>query len=469
MRKRMPAARAVLFCVSAGRGGKLEQLFYQARPQDRGLGASKSENLTAERALAGRPEEFLKRALKRLYEKRNPAKRHGRDAREKGRGATPVLRRLCALAAVCMMAAAPFCAAGAEEIDISARAAILIDAASGRVLYAQNADTRYPMASTTKIMTALLALENSAPDEIVTASERAAGTGGTSIYLSAGETLSMEEMLKGLMLRSGNDAAVAIAEHIGGSVENFAAMMNARAEELGADARFVTPNGLDAEGHGASARAMALIAREALRRDDFRALVGAQRAVIPWRDNQYNRVLTNKNRLLRDYEGATGVKTGFTKKAGRCLVFSAERDGMELIGVVLGCGAWFDEAERLLDWGFENFSLACAAERGEDCGTVAVAGGASPRVRVIAESGAAAAVRASDQWSIELTLARLVAAPVHAGDSLGRAALTVNGEIIAETRLIAAESSERLTFWDIFVKVLGGWPLGALFVEPIAR
>ena len=218
MRKRMPAARAVLFCVSAGRGGKLEQLFYQARPQDRGLGASKSENLTAERALAGRPEEFLKRALKRLYEKRNPAKRHGRDARGKGRGATPVLRRLCALAAVCMMAAVSFRAARAEEIDISARAAILIDAASGRVLYAKNADTRYPMASTTKIMTALLALENSAPDEIVTASERAAGTGGTSIYLSAGETLSMEEMLKGLMLRSGNDAAVAIADHIGGSV-----------------------------------------------------------------------------------------------------------------------------------------------------------------------------------------------------------------------------------------------------------
>lgn len=379
-----------------------------------------------------------------------------------------VLRCLCMLAA-CLIAAVPYHAARAEEIDISARAAILIDAASGRVLYAKNADTRYPMASTTKIMTALLALENSAPNELVTASESAAGTGGTSIYLSAGETLSMEEMLKGLMLRSGNDAAVAIAEHIGGSVENFAARMNARAEELGADAHFVTPNGLDAEGHGASARAMALIAQEALRRDDFRALVGTQRAVIPWRDNQYNRVLNNKNRLLREYEGATGIKTGFTKKAGRCLVFSAKRDGMELIGVVLNCGAWFDEAERLLDWGFEHYSLACAAEMGEDCGTVAVAGGASPRVRVIAESDALAAVRASDEWSLELTLARSVAAPVHAGDSLGRAALKVNGEVLAETRLIAAESIEKLTFWGIFVKVLGGWPLGALFIEPIAR
>ena len=142
---------------------------------------------------------------------------------------------------------------------------------------------------------------------------------------------------------------------------------------------------------------------------------------------------------------------------------------MELIGVVLNCGAWFDEAERLLDWGFENFSIACAAEEGEDCGSVAVAGGAFPRVRVIAESGAAAAVRASDRWSVELTLARSVSAPVHAGDSLGRAALTVNGEVLAETRLIAAESIEKLTFWGIFVKVLATWPLSALFVEPIAR
>lgn len=418
MRQRMPAARAVLFCVP-------------------------------------------KRAVKWLEKRRE----HSRP--QKNGKASPALCRITA--ALFLLVALPFCAAHAESIDIAARAAILIDAASGRVLYEKNADTRYPMASTTKIMTALIALENSAPNEIVTASERAAGTGGTSIYLSAGETLSMEEMLKGLMLRSGNDAAVAIAEHIGGSVESFAAMMNARAEALNADAHFVTPNGLDAEEHGASARAMALIAREALRRSDFRALVGTQRAIIPWRDNQYNRVLNNKNRLLREYDGATGVKTGFTKKAGRCLVFSAERDGMELIGVVLNCGAWFGEAERLLDWGFENYSIARAAEAGDDCGTVAVTGGAAPRVRVVAESDASAAVCAADQWSIDLTLARSAAAPIHAGDSLGRAALKVNGEILAETRLIAAEAIEKLTFWGIFVKVLGGWPLNALFIEPIAH
>ncbi len=468
MRQRMPAARAVLFyvstCILRGKGNWLERILRGAAFENK---RRRFSGIHSTPGGAGAAKSHSKRLLR---EKRRMSAARAKSMRCAPSRLRPcaVLRRLCALAAACLIAAVPYHAALAEEIDISARAAILIDAASGRVLYAKNADTRYPMASTTKIMTALLALENSAPNELVTASERAAGTGGTSIYLSAGETLSMEEMLKGLMLRSGNDAAVAIAEHIGGSVENFAAMMNARAEDLGADAHFVTPNGLDAEGHGASARAMALIAREALWRGDFRALVGTQRAVIPWRDNQYNRVLNNKNRLLREYEGTTGVKTGFTKKAGRCLVFSAERDGMELIGVVLNCGAWFDEAERLLDWGFEHYSLACAAEMGEDCGTVAVAGGASPRVRVIAESDALAAVRASDQWSVELTLAQSVAAPVHAGDSLGRAALKVNGEVLAETRLIAAESIEKLTFWGIFVKVLDGWPLGALFVEPIA-
>ena len=172
--------------------------------------------------------------------------------------------------------AAVFCvlflgAARAEgELNVSARAAVLIDGATGRALYALNADKRYPMASTTKIMTALLALERCDLSETVTASANASGVPGTSIYLGEGEQLSMKDMLLGLMLRSGNDAAVAIAEHVSGSVEAFARLMNARAAALGADANFVTPNGLDAPGHGATARAMALIAREALKNEDFR-------------------------------------------------------------------------------------------------------------------------------------------------------------------------------------------------------
>ena len=149
-------------------------------------------------------------------------------------------------------------------------------------------------------------------------------------------------MLYGLMLRSGNDAAVAIAEHVAGSVESFAEMMNERAEELGADAHFVNPHGLPAEGHAASALGMAKIMRHAMTIPEFRTITATQRKIIPWVGNEYSRVLENKNRLLSTYEGANGGKTGYTNAAGRCLVFSAERDGLSLIGVVLNCPTWFD-------------------------------------------------------------------------------------------------------------------------------
>jgi D-alanyl-D-alanine carboxypeptidase len=153
-------------------------------------------------------------------------------------------------------------------------------------------------------------------------------------------------MLLGLMLASGNDAAVAIAEHIAGTVDAFAAMMNARAKVIGAvNTHFVNPHGLPDDDHYTTAYDLALIAREAMGNESFRRLVSTSRATIPWEGRTYDRQLRNKNRLLTDYPGATGIKTGFTSKAGRCLVFGAARDGMELVGVVLGCSNWFDEAE----------------------------------------------------------------------------------------------------------------------------
>ena len=361
--------------------------------------------------------------------------------------------------------AAVFCvlflgAARAEgELNVSARAAVLIDGATGRALYALNADKRYPMASTTKIMTALLALERCDLSETVTASANASGVPGTSIYLGEGEQLSMKDMLLGLMLRSGNDAAVAIAEHVSGSVEAFARLMNARAAALGADANFVTPNGLDAPGHGATARAMALIAREALKNEDFREIVSTQRAVIPWRDSEYSRVLVNKNRLLKEYEGATGVKTGFTTPAGRCLVFSARRDGMELIGVVMNCGGWFDEAERMLDWGFACYSPAAALAAGQACGQVRVAGGFASSVGVRAQDELAAALCEADQWRVELALADSAQAPVRRGDRLGTASLIVNGETLAQTALLADADVEKLDFAAALRRAAARWPL----------
>ena len=332
------------------------------------------------------------------------------------------------------------------DISVEARAAILIERESGRVLYEKNADVRYPMASTTKIMTALIAVEHCGMDEIVTAGKNASGVPGTSIYLSEGEQLSMHQMLQGLMLRSGNDAAVAIAEHIAGDVKQFASLMNARAAMLGADAFFVTPNGLDEGGHSASARAMALIAREAMENEIFRELVSTQEAVIPWVDNEYSRVLRNKNKLLSDYEGATGIKTGFTSAAGRCLVFSAERDGMELIGVVMNCAAWVDEAERLLNWGFDNFSVETAAQAGERVAEAKVLNGEEKAVSLCATETLSYPVSAADEWRVEIHPAEELEAPFAAGETAGYMALTVGGVEVARTELAAAEGVEKWSF-----------------------
>lgn len=329
-------------------------------------------------------------------------------------------------------------ARAAEPFTVGAKGAVLIDAASGRVLFGQNENTQYPMASTTKVMTTLLALENASLDEQVTAGKNAHGVEGTSLYLSEGETLSMEHMLYGLMLRSGNDAAVAVAEHIAGSVPAFARMMNEKAEALGIDAHFVNPHGLDAEGHQISALGLALLFREAMKNPQFRTITGTQRKVIPWVGNEYSRVLENKNKLLSTYEGATGGKTGYTGKAGRCLVFSAERDGMELIGAVMNCPTWFDTATQLLDYGFENFRPERAYVAGERVASVRVRGGEAKQVDVAADGPLASAVPVGRQAHTELDLPEAIDAPVVAGEALGRASIVANRRVYATCALIAA-------------------------------
>ena len=342
--------------------------------------------------------------------------------------------------------------------DVQAKAYCLIERSTGRVLLAHNENERLPMASTTKVMTALLAVELCSMDEIVTASPNASGVPGTSIYLSVGEQLTMRQMLLGLMLRSGNDAAVAIAEHIDGSAAAFAERMNARARELGADARFVTPNGLDAPGHGASALAMARIAAAGLALPQFRAIVATQSAVIPWAGSEWDRALTNKNRLLREYPGATGVKTGYTSKAGRCLVFSAERDGMELVGAVLNCYAWFDSAEMLLDEGFARYRMAGALAQGEEAARVAVRGGQEREVALVAAEALAAPVAEGERWRVEYVLPDRLEAPVEAGQAVGTARfLLEDGSVLAETSLFAARAVPRNDLPSALRKVIGLW------------
>ena len=353
----------------------------------------------------------------------------------------------------------PLPALASEPFTVAARAAVLIDADSGRVLFAQNADERLPMASTTKVMTTLLALEHASLDEQVTAGKNAAGVTGTSLYLSEGETLSMEHMLYGLMLRSGNDAAVAVAEHIAGSVPAFAEMMNARAEELGANAHFVNPHGLDAEGHGISALGLALVMREAMKNETFREITGTQRKVIPWVGNEYSRVLENKNKLLKTYEGATGGKTGYTGKAGRCLVFSAERGDLSLIGAVLNCPTWFDTATMLLDYGFENFRAEKALAGGQHVDAVPVKGGTDDAVRVVAEGDLRAAVPVGVRVRVVNRLPDALEAPVRAGEAVGTAELVSGGQVLARCRLVAAGSVQRRSLSQSVIRLLRRWIL----------
>lgn len=350
-------------------------------------------------------------------------------------------------------------ALASESFTVAAKGAVLIDADSGLVLFGQDENRQLPMASTTKIMTALIALENARLDEPVTAGRNASGVPGTSLYLAVGETLTMEQMLYGLMLRSGNDAAVAIAEHLAGSVSEFAEWMNRRAAELDADAHYVNPHGLDAQGHRASALALARVMRQAMKLTDFRRITGTRRKIIPWIGNEYSRVLENKNRLLKTYEGATGGKTGFTRKAGRCLVFSAERDGLSLIGAVLNCPTWFDTATLLLDYGFENFRMEAALSEGERVAELPVQGGVDETVAVVAAGPLRAAVRVGSAVEIGKALPNRLKAPVGAGQVVGSARIVSGGQELARCDLVAAADVPRRSFAQSVKRLLRRWVL----------
>ena len=350
----------------------------------------------------------------------------------------------------------------AETTGGSPRSSILIEAKTGRVLYESNAHEPLPMASTTKIMTALVALENGNLNEMVTAGKNAFGVPGTSIYLSLGEELPLIDMLYGLMLASGNDAAVAIAEHIGGDVEGFCQMMNERAADIGCENTvFSTPHGLPAENHHTTARDLAMIAREAMQNPVFREIVSTQRASIPWEGRDYDRILNNKNKLLSEYPGAIGVKTGYTKAAGRCLVFAAERDGLELIGVVLNCPDWFQQSAALLDRGFENWQMVNLLSEGETVRSIPVKNGTADTVRVVASSDVSGPVRFNTWPDLLLELPDSLDAGLKKGDVIGTARLTDNGQTLITVPLVAAESVPERSFQYGWQRLVGQWPLAA--------
>ncbi len=242
----------------------------------------------------------------------------------------------------------------ATEVNSSAASMALIDGDTGELIYSKNCDAkRYP-ASTTKICTAITVLENyTLLDLPVPIPDEAVGVEGSSLYLQKGEMLSVRDLLYGLMLQSGNDCAVALAVIVGGSVDGFVKMMNETAQKAGAlNTNFVTPNGLHDDDHYTTARDLCAISYYAMKNDTFREIVATKRHKTPYLNHNYDRNFPNKNKILFNYEGGNGIKTGFTKKSGRCLVSSATRNGKTYICAVLNCGDMFEECMRLMDCAF---------------------------------------------------------------------------------------------------------------------
>ncbi|CAM4225880.1 D-alanyl-D-alanine carboxypeptidase family protein [Paenibacillus tarimensis] len=263
-------------------------------------------------------------------------------------------------------------AAAHGKLYTNAKGAALIDVESGRILYSTRGNERMRIASLTKIMTAIVAIEHGNLSDSVKTSRRAAGKEGSSIYLKLGEEMSLHNMLYGLMLRSGNDAATAIAEHVGGTEEGFVFLMNQKAEELGLDqTHFMNPHGLDHDNHYSSPNDMARLTAYALRNQTFKEIVKTKVKSAPNPNEQWDYKWYNKNKMLSMYEGADGVKTGYTKLAFRCLVSSATRDGQQLAAVTLNDGDDWNDHRKMLDWGFANYPLETVIKKGQKLTTVA--------------------------------------------------------------------------------------------------
>ena len=320
---------------------------------------------------------------------------------------------------------------------ISAEKAILLDAVSGKVIYEKNADQQSLIASTTKIMTALIVCEQCNVLDRMRIPKEAVGIEGSSMYLQEGEILTIQELLYGLMLRSGNDAAVALAIYCGGTVEGFAQLMNDKARALGMkDSHFVNPNGLDAPEHYASARDLATLAAYAMDNPIFYKTASAKNVKVG------ERYLANHNKLLWRVEGADGVKTGYTKAAGRILVSSATRQGRRLIGVTINAPDDWNDHTHLLESGFQHYRTARIVTKGDCVGTVEIAGGQSGSVRLIAADSFDFALAEGEKIDFVPSGPGFVYAPTVMGADAGFMHVRIEGKTVGKIPLVYGETVE---------------------------
>lgn len=336
-----------------------------------------------------------------------------------------------------------FCASAAPSPGDSSLCSVVIEAESGDVVFEKNAHERRGPASTTKIMTALVALENGRTDDVVKIDPRAAGTEGSSAYLCAGEEVPLSDLLYAMMLGSANDAAAAIAYHIGGSIEGFAEMMNARAEKMGlSDTHFENPHGLDGEGHYTTAYDLAMIAREALKNEKFGKIASTRTKAVKLSGGSVTRVFKNHNRLLFEYDDIIGVKTGFTKKCGRTLVSAAERDGVTVICVTLCDGDDWRDHRKLLSAGLELYERVTLCEKGGEEKIVHVCGGEKTSVGVCCGEELSVTLPKSRGRTESVTeLSPFVYAGFEKGDTLGFVSYYLDGKRIGRAALVAMEGS----------------------------
>lgn len=352
-----------------------------------------------------------------------------------------MIRKLCVttLAVLLVFLSVPH--VSAEAPSVSAYAAVLLDPVSGTVLYEKNGREVLPMASTTKIMTALLAFESGRAEETVKVTKEMVTVEGSSMGLQSGDRLTLGAIAQGMMMASGNDGANAIALFLGGSAEGFAECMNARAAEIGmTQTNFVTPSGLDAEGHGTTAYDMALLGAAAMDCPAFAETAGSRSLTVEFASPQKQVRYENHNRLLQLYEDCTGIKTGFTKKAGRCLVSSAERDGARLICVTLNAPDDWDDHAALFDYGFSQLQPRTLSAN-DAAAKAPVVGGVLDNVRCHAQYDVALQLPEAAQTEAVYFLPRFLYAPVQIGDTVGHVEYRVNGKTVSRVPLLAGEAS----------------------------
>ena len=355
------------------------------------------------------------------------------------------MKRFFATAAAALLAAAVFLPLNTAAI--SAKRAYVLDAVSGRVLYERNPHEQSLIASTTKIMTALIVCEQCNVLDRMRIPKEAVGIEGSSMYLREGEVLTIQELLYGLMLQSGNDAAVALAIYCGGTVEGFAELMNDKARNLGLhNTHFENPNGLDAPGHYSTARDLAKLAAYAMENPIFRKTVSTKSLMIG------QRYLTNHNKLLWRVEGADGVKTGFTKAAGRILVSSAQRNHRRLVAVTMDAPDDWNDHAALLEEGFARYRESQVVTRGQFVDTLEVVGGENHRVSVLAAEDFVYALAPEEQPQLMLPGPGFVYAPAVEGADAGIAYVLLEGRAIGKVPVVYGQTIEQLpeaekSFW----------------------